>query len=121
MPLYSSYTVVLAILEACLAATAALFVFFRYRSHWEDSFVKRGLSSLVLAAAVLGMHHIALAGTTWKFRSGMDLDVAMLHGRKSQSTRLTIGEFFLYPRLEGELELNLFFGCLFQLSPLCAL
>ncbi|KAL7412161.1 hypothetical protein BDY24DRAFT_110596 [Mrakia frigida] len=90
MPIYSSYTVVLAILEACLAATAALFVFFRYRSHWEDSFIKRGLSSLVLAAAVLGMHHIALAGTTWTFRMERDLNVEMLHRRKTQSTRLTI-------------------------------
>ena len=80
----------LAILEACLAATAALFVFFRYRSHWEDSFVKRGLSSLVLAAAVLGMHHIGLAGTSWTFRADRASALDMLHGRRAQSIRLTI-------------------------------
>jgi NO-binding membrane sensor protein with MHYT domain len=83
---------VLAILEACLAATAALFVFFRYRSHWEDSFIKRGLSSLVLAAAVLGMHHIGLAGTSWTFRADKASALDMLHGRRAQSIRLTIGQ-----------------------------
>jgi len=47
-------TVVFAILLACAAATTALFAFFTFRAHWQDSFWKRVLCALFLAAAVCG-------------------------------------------------------------------
>jgi cell shape-determining protein MreD len=47
-------TVVFALILACVAATAALFAFFKFRSQWQDSFWKRSLCSLFLAAAVCG-------------------------------------------------------------------
>ena len=86
---YRAYTVVISILEACIAATAALSVFFKYRSLWQDSFPKRCGCAVLLAAAVCGMHYIALAGTRWRFKEGADW--RRIDGGKAQSVRLTIG------------------------------
>lgn len=47
-------TVVFALILACVAATAALALFFRARQQWQESFWKRGVCSLFLAAAVCG-------------------------------------------------------------------
>jgi NO-binding membrane sensor protein with MHYT domain len=86
---YRAYTVVISILEASLAATAALSIFFKYRSLWQDSFPKRCGCAVLLAAAVCGMHYIALAGTRWKFKEGADW--RRIDDGKAQSVRLTIG------------------------------
>jgi NO-binding membrane sensor protein with MHYT domain len=51
---YSAVTVVFALILASAAATAAFFAFFKFRAQWSDSFWKRGLCSLFLAAAVCG-------------------------------------------------------------------
>lgn len=93
MPLYvntwRAYTVVISILEAAAASTAALSIFFKYRALWQDSFPKRAGCSVLLAAAVCGMHYIALAGTRWKFKEGADW--RRIDGGKEQSVKLTIG------------------------------
>jgi hypothetical protein len=47
-------TVVFALILACVAATAALALFFRARVQWQDSWWKRGLCSIFLATAVCG-------------------------------------------------------------------
>jgi NO-binding membrane sensor protein with MHYT domain len=52
--LIQAVTVVFALLLACVAAIAALALFFRARQQWQESFWKRGVCSLFLAAAVCG-------------------------------------------------------------------
>lgn len=47
-------TVVFALILAVVAATVALFLFFRLRAQWQDSWWKRGLCALILATAVCG-------------------------------------------------------------------
>jgi NO-binding membrane sensor protein with MHYT domain len=51
---YTAVTVVFALVLACVAATAALFLFFRLRAQWQDSFWKRCICALFLATAVCG-------------------------------------------------------------------
>lgn len=103
MPLYQNswraYTVVISILEAAAASTAALSIFFKYRALWQDSFPKRAGCSVLLAAAVCGMHYIALAGTRWKFKEGADW--RRIDGGKDQSVKLTIGTFPTTPPVQS--------------------
>lgn len=47
-------TVVFSLILAVVAATVALFLFFRLRAQWQDSWWKRGLCALILATAVCG-------------------------------------------------------------------
>ena len=51
---YSAVTVVFALLLACVAATAALYTFFKFRAQWVDSWWRRGLCAIFLATAVCG-------------------------------------------------------------------
>ncbi|KIR78424.1 hypothetical protein I306_04566 [Cryptococcus gattii EJB2] len=51
---YTAVTVVFALILAVVAATVALFLFFRLRTQWQDSWWKRGLCALMLATAVCG-------------------------------------------------------------------
>ncbi|ORX38480.1 hypothetical protein BD324DRAFT_649847 [Kockovaella imperatae] len=85
---YSVVTVVFAIVLACVAATAALFLFFRLRSQWSVSWWKRGLCSIFLAVAVCGMHYLGLGGTSYFTKPGVMPD--QLAGGGGQSTRLII-------------------------------
>ena len=85
---YKAVTVVFALILASVAATAAFFCFFKFREQWTDSFWKRGLCSVFLAAAVCGMHYLGLGGTSYNTKSGIDPSV--LTQGKAQATRLTI-------------------------------
>ncbi|WWD19086.1 hypothetical protein CI109_103544 [Kwoniella shandongensis] len=85
---YTAVTVVFSLILAVVAATVALFLFFRLRSQWQDSWWKRGLCSLVLATAVCGMHYLGLGGTS--YRTKPDVDPSILATGNDQSTRLTI-------------------------------
>ncbi|KAK8854768.1 hypothetical protein IAR55_003507 [Kwoniella newhampshirensis] len=85
---YTAVTVVFALILAVVAATVALFLFFRLRAQWQDSWWKRGLCSLVLATAVCGMHYLGLGGTSYRTKAGVDPRI-YAEGN-DQSTRLTI-------------------------------
>ncbi|KAI0595786.1 hypothetical protein F4775DRAFT_604456 [Biscogniauxia sp. FL1348] len=49
-----------------VASTTALFLFFVFRASWTNSWWKRGLSAVVLACAVSGMHWCAATGTNYR-------------------------------------------------------
>jgi len=83
-------TVIFALILACVASTVALFMFFKFRSQWMDSWWRRGLCAVFLATAVCGMHFLGLGGTSYFVREG--IDPAVLSQAGDQATRLTIGE-----------------------------
>ncbi|KAK4688817.1 hypothetical protein P7C73_g1293, partial [Tremellales sp. Uapishka_1] len=85
---YTAVTVVFSLILACVAATAALFLFFRLRAQWQDSFWKRGLCAIFLAAAVCGMHYLGLGGSSYYAKP--DADINVLESASAQSRRLTI-------------------------------
>ncbi|WVR07510.1 hypothetical protein IAU60_004552 [Kwoniella sp. DSM 27419] len=85
---YTAITVVFALIIAVVAAIVALFLFFRLRAQWEESWWKRVLCSLVLATAVCGMHYLGLGGTSYRYKPGTD--PSDLANANVQSTRLTI-------------------------------
>ncbi|ODN78712.1 hypothetical protein L202_04283 [Cryptococcus amylolentus CBS 6039] len=85
---YTAVTVVFAFVLAVLAATVALFLFFRLREQWQDSWWKRGLCAIVLAAAVCGMHYLGLGGTSYSTTTKTDAD--QLVRNSSQSIKLAI-------------------------------
>ncbi|KAI1419362.1 hypothetical protein F5Y12DRAFT_794005 [Xylaria sp. FL1777] len=51
---------------AVAASNAALSIFFLWRASWTNSWWKRGLSGVVLASAVSGMHWCASTGTNYR-------------------------------------------------------
>lgn len=53
---------------AITASIVALAVFFVFRHAWADSWWKTGLSAVVLAGAVSGMHWCGVMGTRYKLR-----------------------------------------------------
>ena len=83
-------TVIFALILACVASTVALFMFFKYRSQWIDSWWRRGLCDIFLATAVCGMHFLGLGGTSYYVRKG--IDPVVLYSAGDQATRLTIGK-----------------------------
>ena len=96
-------TVIFAIVLAAVAATVALIAFFRFRAQWADSFWKRCLCTLVLAAAVCGyvvaflkrsltirMHYLGLGGTSYTTKTDANADD--LGSYAGQSRSLLIGE-----------------------------
>lgn len=52
-----------AIVIACVAVTAALFIFFKLREKWMNQWYKRLGCALLMALAVCGMHYTGLVGT----------------------------------------------------------
>lgn len=88
-PSYSPVTVVFALILACVAATVALGLFFRLREQWQDSWWKRGVCALVLAAAVCGMHYLGLGGASYRVKDDSVLAERLRNGQ-GQANRLTI-------------------------------
>ncbi|KIR73688.1 hypothetical protein CNBG_9583 [Cryptococcus deuterogattii R265] len=85
---YTAVTVVFALILAVVAATVALFLFFRLRTQWQDSWWKRGLCALMLATAVCGMHYLGLGGASYYTKPKIDWRELT---KSSQSVRLAIG------------------------------
>lgn len=56
---------VFSIFFAVLSTNAALYIFFRIRAHWEDSWWKRGGCALLLAAGISAMHYVGQGGTSY--------------------------------------------------------
>ncbi|KAI9890699.1 MAG: hypothetical protein M1814_003768 [Vezdaea aestivalis] len=67
--LYNFQNVVGAAIIAIVASVIALWVFFVLRAGWTNSWWKRALCALLLAAAVSGMHWLASTGTEYRFKS----------------------------------------------------
>lgn len=53
---------------AVVAATAALGIFFVFRSQWNASWWKRAICAVILASAVSGMHWVASVGTEYRLK-----------------------------------------------------
>lgn len=89
---YSAVTVVFALILACVAATVALSLFFRLREQWQDSFWKRCVCAVFLAAAVCGMHYLGLGGASYRAKKNVDptLLAHRLSNGQKQSNTLTI-------------------------------
>lgn len=85
---YTAVTVVFALILACVAATVAFGLFFRLREQWQDSFWKRGLCAIFLAAAVCGMHYLGVGGASYYIKRGIDYNAIATDDR--QSIRLTV-------------------------------
>lgn len=64
--IYNAANVVGAALIAVAASIIALSVFFVFRAAWTNSWWKRGMSAVLLAGAVSGMHWCASTGTQYK-------------------------------------------------------
>lgn len=65
---YDAGYVVGAAFIAVTASVVALSVFFVFRHAWADSWWKTGVSAVVLAGAVSGMHWCAAMGTRYRLR-----------------------------------------------------
>lgn len=76
---YNAGNVVGAALIAVAASNIALSAFFVFRGAWTNSWWKRGISAVVLAGAVSGMHWCASTGTQYK--------LVALAGTNSQLSR----------------------------------
>ncbi|KAI0537035.1 hypothetical protein GGR58DRAFT_473217 [Xylaria digitata] len=63
---YDLANIVGSVIIAIAASNAALSIFFLSRASWTSSWWKRGLSSVVLASAVSGMHWCASTGTNYR-------------------------------------------------------
>jgi len=63
--IYKPANVVGATVIAVAASTAALSMFFVFRAMWANSWWKRGVSGVILAGAVSGMHWCAAVGTQY--------------------------------------------------------
>lgn len=81
---YNLANVMGAAVIAVVATNVALSIFFQWRASWTDSWWKRGLSGVVLASAVSGMHWCASTGTNYR--------LLKLHqgSRSSQNTVLLV-------------------------------
>ncbi|KAG2225935.1 hypothetical protein INT45_006631 [Circinella minor] len=55
-----------AIIIACAAVNAALYIFFKLRENWTNQWYKRLGSAMIMALAVCGMHYTAMAGTEYR-------------------------------------------------------
>ncbi|KAH8677284.1 hypothetical protein BX600DRAFT_506340 [Xylariales sp. PMI_506] len=64
--IYSPINVVGSALIAVAASIVALSLFFVFRASWTNSWWRRGLSAIVLAGAVSGMHWCASTGTNYR-------------------------------------------------------
>jgi NO-binding membrane sensor protein with MHYT domain len=62
---YRTAFVVGSVIISVVASTAALALFFVFRSAWTNSWWKRSGCAVVLAGAVSGMHWCAVMGTSW--------------------------------------------------------
>ncbi|CAO3702422.1 unnamed protein product [Rhizopus stolonifer] len=60
---YKKSFVIGAIVIACVAVTAALYIFFKLRENWMNTWYKRLGCAMLMALAVCGMHYTALLGT----------------------------------------------------------
>ena len=70
---------------AIFSSTAALGIFFRWRSTWSDSWWRRGICACLLAGAVSGMHWTAAVGTRYIGRDG-----SVRHGTKLSRSQVVI-------------------------------
>jgi NO-binding membrane sensor protein with MHYT domain len=82
---YVAFIVGAAIL-AVVAATAALGVFFVFRSQWTAVWWKRGICALILAGAVSGMHWLASTGTQYRLKK----DAAFTPNNSRQATTISV-------------------------------
>lgn len=64
--IYNPGNVVGSALIAVAASIIALSLFFVFRASWSNSWWKRGMSAILLAGAVSGMHWCASTGTRYK-------------------------------------------------------
>jgi NO-binding membrane sensor protein with MHYT domain len=62
---------------AVVATISALTIFFILRSIWMSSWYKRGMTAIILAGAVSGMHWLAEAGTQYRLKSDALLIVTL--------------------------------------------
>ncbi|EIE84171.1 hypothetical protein G6F46_007171 [Rhizopus delemar] len=62
---YKTGYVIGAAIIACVAVTAALYLFFKLREKWMSLWYKRLGCAMLMAMAVCGMHYTALVGTTF--------------------------------------------------------
>lgn len=63
---YKTTNVIGSAVIAVVASNAALSIFFPLRASWKNSWWKRGLSGVLLAGAVSGMHWCASIGTSYR-------------------------------------------------------
>jgi NO-binding membrane sensor protein with MHYT domain len=70
---YSIPNVVGAGVIAVVATISALTIFFILRSMWANAWYKRGLTAVILAGAVSGMHWLAEAGTQYRLKQDASL------------------------------------------------
>ncbi|KAK0566641.1 hypothetical protein OC844_000628 [Tilletia horrida] len=87
---YQPGQTVMSIVLACLAATLALVLFFRFRSQWKDSWWKRVLCSLILASGVAGMHYVACWGTSYRVHPSSVANPAALGDGNHRNNVVTI-------------------------------
>ncbi|KAI8077882.1 uncharacterized protein BX664DRAFT_287490 [Halteromyces radiatus] len=62
---YNPPYVVGAVIIACTAVTAALWIFFKLREQWMNQWYKRLGCAIIMGVAVCGMHYTAMAGTEY--------------------------------------------------------
>lgn len=82
-------SVVLAIVVSCVALT----LFFRFRSHWDDSWWKRGLCAFLLGSAVSAMHWTGQAASSYKVRPSVVAAPARLNNHNDRRALLAATVF----------------------------
>lgn len=87
---YTPAQTVVSIIIAMLAATVALTLFFRFKSHWNDAWYKRVICAGVLAVSVAGMHYVGVWGTSFTLRPSQVNDMSALLDNNNNTTAIAI-------------------------------
>lgn len=86
-PVYNWSYVLGAAIIAITASTVALGLFFYLKSHWTNSWQKRGACAVILATAVSGMHWTATVGTQYRLNSS---NLSQANGLSRQATVIVV-------------------------------
>lgn len=86
-PVYSWPYILGAAIIAVTASTVALGLFFYLKSHWTNSWQKRGACAVILATAVSGMHWTATVGTAYRLKSN---NLSRVNGLSRQATVIVV-------------------------------
>ncbi|CAO1624124.1 unnamed protein product [Parajaminaea phylloscopi] len=82
-------SIILAIVVSCVALT----LFFRFRSHWDDSWWKRGLCAFLLGSGVSAMHWTGQAASSYRVRPSVLSDIARLSGHEDRKALIAASVF----------------------------
>ena len=96
---YNIPSIVGSVVVAIAASVIALWVFFVLRAGWTNSWWKRALCAFILSGASSGMHWVAAAGTSYRFKSAKATYDAPLSRNQVVIIVIVLVGLFLFSRI----------------------